>query len=408
MLVASIARRTLKLKRHSIRKVIEANGSIEMHLVPSKRSSLVCSGCGRRCPGYDTRKERRWTHVPLWGIPVVLVYAPRRVQCPQCGVVMEQIPWSRGKSPLSIALSMVLATWARQISWKVVASFYGLHWNTVRKAVQDVVNYGLAHRNIGDLLYIGVDEISRRRGHIYHTQVYDLVEKRLLWSEEGRKGVTLREFFTFIGPEQCRRIRAVCCDMWAPYIDTIKQMLPKVHLVFDKFHIVQHLGKAVDTVRKEEAARLKAENPELLKNTRYIWLKNPVNLTENQRLRLSDLEKLNLKVNRAYLLKEAFRKFWDHTSPLAARMYLDQWFWWATHSRLQHMRQFAWMIRRHQEHILNYFKVPIDNGAVEGLNNKAKAISHRAYGYRSAETFTLALLHGLGKLPEPPLTHRFV
>ena len=109
-----------------------------------------------------------------------------------------------------------------------------------------------------------------------------------------------------------------------------------------------------------------------------------------------------------YLLKEAFRRFWDYTYPASAKKYLDKWFWWATHSRLEPMRKFAWMIRRHQNDVLNYFQVLIDNGLVEGLNNKAKVISHRAYGYRSAETFKLALLHGLGKLPEPNLTHRFL
>jgi len=147
---------------------------------------------------------------------------------------------------------------------------------------------------------------------------------------------------------------------------------------------------------------------EPLKKSRYIWLKNPWNLTDKQRVRLSDLEKLNLKINRAYLLKEAFRKFWDYSYKAWAKKYLNQWFWWATHSRLKPMRDFAWMIKRHQDDILNYFKVLIDNGTVEGLNNKAKAISHRAYGYRTAETFKLALYHGLGKLPEPQLTHKFV
>ena len=153
---------------------------------------------------------------------------------------------------------------------------------------------------------------------------------------------------------------------------------------------------------------MKSENLDLLKGTRYIWLKNPWNLTEIQKIRLSDLERLNLKINRAYLLKEVFRRFWDYTYQAWAKRYLDQWFWWATHSRLEPMRKFAWMIRRHQEDILNDFKVRIDNGAVEGLNNKAEVISHRAYGYRSAETFKLALYHGLGDLPMPELIHRFL
>jgi len=170
--------------------------------------------------------------------------------------------------------------------------------------------------------------------------------------------------FDDLGQERCEQIEAFCCDMWAPYIDAIKKRLPNALLVFDKFHIVRHLLDAVDTVRKEEAQKLKSENPELLKKSRCIWLKNPWNLTDNQKLRLSDLVKLNLKINRAYILKEAFRKFWDYSYPAWAKEYLNQWFWWATHSRLKPMRDFAWMVRRQQDDILNYFKVPIDNGAV--------------------------------------------
>ena len=408
MLVESIVRKTLGLKRHCVKKVTEEHGEIVVYLFPDRRYRVVCSCCGSKGPGYDTLKERRWKHVPLWGIPVTLVYSPRRVECIDCGIKVEAIPWTQGKSPLSLPLSVVLATWSKMVAWKVVGQIFGFHWNTVRKAVKNVVDYGLANRDLGNLLYIGIDEISRKKGHVYHTQVYDLIEKRLLWSGEDRTTETLDTFFDYLGKDRCELIEAVCCDMWAPYVDAIKKRLPNALLVFDKFHIVRHLLDAVDKVRKEEAQKLKSEDPELLKKSRYIWLKNPWNLTDNQKVRLSDLEKLNLKINRAYLLKEAFRKFWDYSYSAWAKKYLNQWFWWATHSRLKPMRDFAWMIRRHQDDILNYFKVLIDNGAVEGLNNKAKAISHRAYGYRTAETFKLALYHGMGKLPEPQLTHKFV
>lgn len=130
-------------------------------------------------------------------------------------------------------------------------------------------------------------------------------------------------------------------------MDVIKARFSNTLLVFDKFHIVRHLMAAVDTVRKEEARELKAQDPDVLKKTRYIWLKNPWNLTDQQKLRLSYLEKLNLKINRAYLLKEAFRRFWDYTYPVWAKKYLNQWFWWATHSKLEPMRNFTWMIHRH-------------------------------------------------------------
>jgi transposase len=408
MLIESIVRRTLGLKGYCVKKIREEEGKFLVYLVPDKRYKPICSQCGSKRPGYDTLDERKWNHVPLWGIPVLLIYRPRRVNCPHCGIKVEAIPWTQGKSPLSIPLSVFLATLAREVAWQVVGRLFGFHWNTVRKAVKDVVDYGLKHRDITKVLYIGIDEISRRKGYIFHTQVYDLLEKRLLWSGEDRTAETLETFFDELGEEGCEKIEAVCCDMWAPYVDVVKSRLPNALLVFDKFHIVRHLLDAVNSVRKDEARQLKTDDPELLKRTRYIWLKNPWNLTDQQRVRLSDLEKLNLKINRAYLLKEAFRRFWDYSYPAWAKRYLDQWFWWATHSRLEPIRKFAWMIRRHEEDILSYFKIPIHNGTVEGLNNKAKVISHRAYGYRTADTFKLALYHGLGKLPMPQLAHKFL
>jgi transposase len=282
MLTESIVRKTLGLKRHCVKEVRDEYGELMVYLVPDSRCKLVCSSCGSKSPGYDTLKTRRWKHVPLWGIPVRLVYAPRRVCCAKCGIKVEALPWTQGKSPMSLALSIFLATLAREVAWQVVGRLFGFHWNTVRKAVKDVVDYGLKHRDISNLLYIGIDEISRKKGHVYHTQVYDLIDKKLVWSGEDRKAETLEAFFDELGVEHCEQIEAVCCDMWAPYADVVKTRLPNALLVFDKFHIIRHLIEAVDTVRKEEARELKAEAPDILKKTRYIWLKNPWNLTEQQ------------------------------------------------------------------------------------------------------------------------------
>jgi transposase len=309
---------------------------------------------------------------------------------------------------LSTGLIGLLASWCKLLAWDQVAKLFGVHWNTVATAVREAVAYGLEHREMGGVLYIGIDELSRQKGHVYVTNVYDLREKRLLWSGEGRSQDTLRAFFKEHGQALEQGVQAVCCDMWQPYIDMVKEHFPEATLVFDKFHIMQHLLKAVDEVRREEARELKKTNPELLKRTRYIWLKNPENLTDKQRARLGYLEGLNLRCNRAYLLKESFREFWQYKRKGWARRFLTKWFWWATHSRLKPIRDFAWMLRNHEENILTYFDERITNGAVEGMNNKAKVVSHRCYGFRTAKNYITALYHCLGKLPEPQLVHRFL
>jgi len=188
----------------------------------------------------------------------------------------------------------------------------------------------------------------------------------------------------------------------------IRKWAPDATLVFDKFHIIKRLMEAVDAVRRQEIAQKDQQHKDLVKRSRYIWLKNPWNLTDKQKMRLSELERLNLKINRAYLLKEQFRQFWDYVYPSNAKKFLKQWFWWATHSRLQPMRDFAWTLRRHEQDILNYFKLRITAGSVEGLNRRAKVVSQRCYGFRTFEMFRMALYHSLGNLPVPKLTHTFV
>ena len=409
MLIESIVKETLQVKDHRVETVRYEGSKLVVELTAKKRRRLPCSICSTRSRVRDKLRQRAWRHVPLWGIPVELRYAPRRVTCPLCSKVrVEAIPWSVGKCRLTVGLIEVLGAWAKLLAWNVVAQLMGVHWNTVAAAVRRAVAWGLEHREWPGAIYIGVDELSRRKGHVYVTNVYDLDDKRLLWSGEGRGKDTLEGFFKEHGEALKDKVIGVCCDMWQPYIDVIRERLPDAVLVFDKFHLIQQLLKALDTVRREEVAELKKRNPELLKRTRYLWLKNPENLTPKQRARLGYLEKLNLRTNRAYLLKESFQELWGYASKGWARRFLKKWFWWATHSRLKPMRDFAWTLKRHIEDILNYFDVPINNGTVEGLNNKAKVVSHRCYGFRTPKTFITALYHCLGKLPEPVPVHRFL
>lgn len=408
MPIKSVLRRTLGIKHHVVKEFREDESGFIVRLDVRKGRRLPCGTCGAMGKVRDRLAGREWRHVPLWGISVRLVYRPARVKCKHCGKIrVEAIPWSTGKSRLTTGLIWLLAGWCKLLPWQQVADRYGVSWSTVAGAVKAAVKYGLAHREMEGLLYIGIDELSRRKGHVYVTNVYDLDEKRLLWSGEGRSKETLEQFIAEHGQALQERVVAICCDMWQPYIDMIKAHFPNAVLVFDRFHITQHLNAAVDEVRREEAAELKKTNPELLKRTRYLWLKNAENLTDQQRARLGYLEKLNLKCHRAYLLKEFFREFWEYASKGWAKRFLDKWFWWATHSRLKPLRDFAWMLRRHEDDILSYFDVRIDNGTVEGLNNKAKVVSHRCYGFRTAKTYITALYHCLGKLPEPELVHKF-
>jgi transposase len=407
VLMKSLVRKTLGVKDHKILAVEMDSNRLLIVLERKQRRQLPCSRCGCRSPVYDRLPARAWRHVPLWGYSTELVYAPSRVNCPHCGVKVERIPWSEGKSRLTTPLVILLAEWSKDLALEKVAEKFQVSWATVASAVQQAVAYGVEHRDLSGLRHLGVDELSRRKGHIYHTQIYDLDRNRLLESVPERKAASLEQFVETLEPACAQRIRAVCCDMWEPYVQVIQTRLPQATLVFDKFHLVKHLNEAVDQVRKGEAAELKATNPDLLKGAKYLFLKNPWNLTPSQKQRLGALEKLNLKVSRAYLLKELFRDFFRYTVKGWAARYLRQWFWWATHSRLKPMRDFAWLLRRHEQPILAWHDCRINNGAVEALNNVAKAISHRCHGFRTAKWFRLVLLLGMGDLPMPQFAHKF-
>lgn len=407
MFFRKIVRTTLGIKDHRVVSVTGDKKEILIDLDVIKGHRLTCSQCGKRMPVRDRLRSRKWRHVPFWNIPVYIRYRPARVRCKNCGIKVESIPWSHGKSSLAVPLSLTVASWAKRLPMNVVAEIFGICWNSVYSAVRQVVDYGLACRSKADVSAIGVDEISRKKGQSYLTQIYDLTRKRLLGSVEDRTYESLSVFFKQWGEANLRKIRGVCCDMWDPYIKAIKEYLPHAVIVFDKFHLVRQLLDAVNNVRRQEAALLKRTDPDLLKGTRYIWLKNPWNLTDKQKQRLSYLEKLNLKINRAYLLKENFRELWTYTNRIQAEKFLKHWFWLATHSRIQPIRQFAWMLRNHQEGILTWFELPIDNGVVEALNNVAKSISHQAKGYRSSKTFATLLMHWMGKLDSPIWVHKF-
>jgi len=379
-------------------------GLLVFKVLPRKNGKPICPKCGKKGPVYDTQPSRTWRHLAGFGVHVLIEYAPRRVKCRHCHcATVEQMPWNQGKCHLTKPLQYQTAKWARELSWGQVAELFEVDWTQVENAVESAVEYGLEHRDTDNVKLIGIDEISRRKGHKYLTQVYEIDKerRRLLWSGEDNSKATLREFFDSWGDKRNSCITGVCCDLWGPYIEVIQEKIPQAVLVLDKFHAVGLLNRAVDDVRREEAAELREKGETLLKKTRFIWLKNPENLTIKQQIKLHQLEAKSLKTHRAYVIKKSFQTIWDYADPETAEYALDAWFLWATHSQLNPIQKAAWTIYVNKKHLLNYYKVKINNSVVEGLNNKAKVIMRRAYGFHSVKICKLALMHCMGKLDLP-------
>lgn len=385
---------------------------LEVDVRPHGRSRARCSGCGQKRPGYDTLSPRRFEFVPLWGIAVFLLYAMRRVDCPKCGIVVEMVPWADGKTRITHAYAWFLARWAKRLSWQEVAVAFETSWDTVFRSVQMAVSWGLAHRDLGNVRSIGVDEVLWQRGYKFLTVVYQIDDgvRRLLWLGKDRKQKTLLKFFRLLGAERTKKLQFVCSDMWKPYLQVIARKAPQAIHVLDRFHIASNMNKAISEVRTQEARDLKQKGfMAVLKGTRYCLLKRPENLTDNQSMTLLELLKYNLKTVKAYLLKEQFQVFWSYASPFYAGRFLDIWTTMAMRSRIEPMKKIARSLRTHKPLILNYFRArgTIALGAVEGLNNKLKVITRRAYGFRTFEKAEVALYHTLGHLPEPEHAHRF-
>lgn len=384
---------------------------MDVDIHPRENSRPICSGCERRRPGYDHLDVRRFEFVPLWGILVFFVYVMRRVECPSCGIVVEVVPWATGKHQVTTTYAWFLARWAQRMSWSDVARAFHTTWENVFRSVEMAVEWGRAHMCLDGVTAIGVDEIAWKKGHKYMTVVYQINEgcRRLLWMSEGRSLKTLLRFFRWFGKPRSDQLVFICSDMWKPYLRVIAKKAAEAVHVLDRFHIMSHLSKAIDEVRAGEARELKRQGRDLLKGSRWWLLKRPENLTAHQGAKLAELLRYNLKAVRSYLLKEEFQLFWGYKSEFWASVFLDYWCSRVMRSRLEPMKKVAKMLRNHHELIYNWFKAKgtISAGAVEGLNNKAKLITRKAYGYRSARVLELALYHGLGKLPEPKATHRF-
>ena len=391
----------------------QASQTIEIEVRPRRGSRPCCSGCGRRGSGYDQLPVRRFEFIPVWGFAVVLLYAMRRVDCRHgCGVKVEQVPWGIGKHTLTKAYMQFLAQWARRLSWQETARSFRTSWEKVYQAVEWVVEWGLERRSLDSVRAIGVDEIQYGRGHQYLTLVYQIEAGmiRLLWVGKDRTLESFQKFFTLIGSELARKIEFVCSDMWKPYLDLIAQHCTNALNILDRFHVVAKMNKAIDEVRASEAKRMAYDGyAPLLKRTRWCLLKRRENLTDTQRLRLRDLLRYNLKSVRAYLLKEDFQQFWEYDSPTWAGKFLDQWCTQVMRSRIEPMKKFARSMRGHRELLLKSFRArkQFSSGVIQGLNNKAKVTMRKAYGFRTFRATEVALYHVLGRLPEPPLTHKF-
>jgi transposase len=320
----------------------------------------------------------------------------RRVACRRCGrVKRERLPWLADTPGYTKRLAFAVGRRCRAASIQDVAKEFRLDWRTVKALETQYMRAQLDRAGTPAPRVIGIDEVSMRKGQTYRILVSDLVRHRPLWfGGRDRTEASLAEFYAWLGPVKSQRIRLAVMDMWKAFRKATQQHAPQASILFDKFHVLRHLGEALDKVRKSEYARLSGQDRRFIKGQKYTLLSHRANLTLDGRRALRTLLKANKRLNTAYLLKESFGQLWDYQTEGWARRFFDQWRAALKWQRLKPYQQFAAMIERHWDGIAAYChpenKVAL--GFVEGLNNKIRVLQRRAYGLRDEEYLRLKVL----------------
>jgi transposase len=334
-----------------------------------------------------------------------LEYAPRRVECRRCGVRTEQVPWAAQGSRFTGDFEELVAYLAQVTDQTRVTELMGISWSTVGAIVERVVARRLDPSRLEGLRRIGVDEFSYRKRHRYLTTVVDHDRRRVVWAAAGRSAETLGAFFDVLGEERCAQLECVTMDMAGGYIKAVEERLPEAQIVFDRFHVQRLASDALDEVRRELLRKIRGteEGRELFRS-RFALLKNPWNLTRRETEKLRDVQRTNVPLYRAYLLKETLAQALDYKQTWRAKRALREWLAWASRSKLAPFVKAARTIREHFDRILAYIQERLTNGIVEGFNNKLRMIARRAYGFHSPPPLIAMLYLCCGGIKlDPPL-----
>jgi transposase len=327
---------------------------------------------------------------------VYLEIEVRRVECRSCDAVKaEKLDFLSENPFYTERFAFYVGRRCRASTIKDVAKELNLDWHTVKELDKHYMREQLRRVGTPGPKIIGIDELSIKKRHQYRIVVSDLIRERPIWfGGTDRSEASMDEFYRFLGEKPAKRIRLAVMDMWRPFRNSTESNAPQAAILFDKFHIIKHLGEALDRVRKAEYHRLTGKNRQYIKGQKYTLLSHRANLTLEGKRALKTLLAANKRLNTAYLLKESFGQLWDYTSEAWARKFFENWRASLKWQRLKPYEKFAEMIERHWDGIAAYCKPEnkVSLGFVEGLNNKIRVIQRRAYGLRDEEYLRLKVL----------------
>lgn len=415
--MGTILRYVLSLVKTVVLGAAIEGGSIVVQVRPHRREQQRCPVCGRRCSCHDHMPARRWRAMDLASSKCYLEYRPARVSCPEHGVLVERVPWARPESRFTRDFEDWAACLAVRCTASSVARIARIEWHTVGGICSRVYSELEAQRGCGrfdGLRRIGIDETSYKKGHRYLTVVVDHDRGCLVWAHEGCGKEVLPLFLDGLTREQRRGIEAVTADGAKWIRKLVKRRCPNARWVMDPFHVVEWMNDSLDEVRREEwqAARMAARQAERearaaeaqgaaraaelrerarslsadatrIKGSRYALAKNPEDLTERQKERLSELKRAEGHLARAWTLKEDLRAVFRAGDAHEAEGLLDAWLKAAAYCRIAPVVAVEKKVRRRRADIVAAVDLGIGNGRVESINNKIKVTVRMGYGFRN-------------------------
>jgi transposase len=381
-----------------------AEGEVHVYLEHQEKASWRCGECGTSGPLYDHQRERQWRHLDTCQYQTILHARPPRIECAEHGVRVVKLPWAEVSSRFTALLERLVIDGLRGASQKAVGEQLGLSWDEIHGIMERAVDRGLERRQAEPWPQLGVDEKAFRKGHKYFTLVNDLERSRVLYVAEDRTQASLDGFWETLTEEQRESIEAVAMDMWDPYVASVSEHLTEgsKKIVYDKFHIAQHLGEAVDKVRRKENRTLPAAGDDRLTGTRYDWLRNPAAMEPADRKAFTELRQSGRKTARAWALKETAMALFSYQYERPARKHFRWWLGWAVRSRLRPMLEVARTLKRRFENIITYLRHRVTNAASESINAKIQWVKYTARGFRNKKNFVVAILFHRGGLDLAP------
>jgi len=365
---------------------------------------VVCPDCGEKCSIADHAPQRIWRHLDTMQFETILTAKTPRSRCKKCGVKTIKIPWAdkSGRFTLmfeAFAIEVLLACG----NVKSASELLNLNWHATQEIMHKGVERGLERRGLDDIKYAGVDEKSFRKRHKYVSVLTDISGSRVLEVVEGRKEENADKLWKVLSAEQLGNIEAVSMDMWSAFINSTKKAVPDADIVHDKFHVSKYLNDAVNKVRQAEHKEFK-EIYEVspLQNTRQVWLTNPKNFREEQKIVFKEAKEHAMLTSRAWAIKDSFSSFWEYVYPGNALKFFNGWYGWARRSRLEPMKKVALMIKKHLDNLLTYCRHRITNAASEGFNSVIQSVKTNARGFKAFANYRLRILFYCGKLDMQP------